>query len=70
MLTAVGSLATASSATSCCPILGSHCLPILEGCSSRAGGTVYSVTPGGKTQDGDGDGAVLEQPWPAQPCLT
>lgn len=44
-LISVGSLAAASSATPCCPILGCHCLPILESCSSRAGG---------KTQDGAG----------------
>lgn len=58
MPVSVGSLAAANSATSSCSILGSQCLPILEGCSSRAGGTIYSVTPGDKTQDGDGDGAV------------
>lgn len=64
MPASVGSLAAASSATSSCSILGSQCLPILEGCSSRAGGTIYSVTPGDKTQDGDGavPGTALATP--------
>lgn len=46
--TSVGSLPAASSATSFCPILGSHCLPILEGCSSKVGGIVYSVDTKGQ----------------------
>ncbi|NXT43559.1 4EBP3 protein, partial [Pelecanoides urinatrix] len=34
-------------ATSSCPIPGSHHLPIPEGYSSTPSGTVYSTTPGG-----------------------
>lgn len=54
-------------ATSSCHILESHCLPMLEGCSSKAGGTVCLVTAGARPRMGTG--LSLEQPWPPQPLL-